>query len=401
MSTGRPYLPFDSLLLRLRQQGFTMGPDVYIRVQELLNAYAAEPGEQHQIRLRYQLGAILSRTEAELRLFYEIFDEYVAEYEAWAESLKPEEEGEEEDVVSSSSFRLRRLLLPLLLSLTPLAVVGWFALRPLPCPEGNVLFQSSLTNSNEQQTLAFQNRSIIRQSTRWTLKPVPRIDSLLWNFGDGALATGNETVHRYESPGSYFPELTIFLSNGCVLHKRENEPLLVREDIFLRPNFSMESSNGGWQFVDNSYFRSPINELVRLWEFGDGSSSEEPSPFHTFPVGRDSFQIRLTLIGQWGNRRDTVSIQKPLSTLPRPTLARRDQDFLDEDISDLLRTQSPQLLALLCGAQFAARLSDPGSHPGLAAQSRPGRSSGPSSPLSSALASGASWSGSFSNQSFL
>ena len=81
MPHSTPYLlPFEGLLKSLHLQGFSIGVDTHLRIQQLLNAWEGEEAQDLQA-LKVQLGVLLARDEEEQQRFYRLFDAYVAQFE--------------------------------------------------------------------------------------------------------------------------------------------------------------------------------------------------------------------------------------------------------------------------------------------------------------------------------
>ncbi|MEA3478434.1 MAG: PKD domain-containing protein, partial [Bacteroidota bacterium] len=115
----------------------------------------------------------------------------------------------------------------------------------------------------------------------------------LWNFGDGNTSAEFEPTHTYGVPGTYM--VTLEVSNdrcsGTVSHNVEILPIM---PIASFADVSPECSPYTVQFVNTSQ-----NATSYFWDFGDGSSSNEENPEHTYYRG-GSFIVRLTAIGPGG-----------------------------------------------------------------------------------------------------
>lgn len=110
------------------------------------------------------------------------------------------------------------------------------------------------------------------------------IISWFWDFGDGNISEEQNPTHEYAEEGIYEVVLEIVTSEGCtsvyVLH------LCVADDGYYegpdcQAMFYFELANdAGTSFAfhdssigDNDYW---------LWDFGDGNSSDEQNPVHTY-----------------------------------------------------------------------------------------------------------------------
>jgi PKD repeat protein len=121
-------------------------------------------------------------------------------------------------------------------------------------------------------------------------------DTIRWDFGDGSEGSSlADPVHVYQSPGVYTVTLTLSGNGG--------------EDTVVSPNFI--------QVVDKvfaGFSASPTQGIAPLavtftnqsqgaydsllWEFGDGSTSTQLNPVHTY--GSGTFSVRLTARGPGG-----------------------------------------------------------------------------------------------------
>lgn len=108
-----------------------------------------------------------------------------------------------------------------------------------------------------------------------------------WEFGDGETSEDQNPTHTYAEPGVYLVELSILTSSGC--ESNISFDICVLEDCPWQGEqdcqalfIPLPDSLGGlgFQFVDLSYASNPIQTWT--WDFGDGETSTEPSPFHEY-----------------------------------------------------------------------------------------------------------------------
>ncbi len=105
------------------------------------------------------------------------------------------------------------------------------------------------------------------------------ISEYLWRFGDGDSASGRNVSHTYTAVGEYEPELEI--THECGVDVMPLPETIVARDVPIA-DYDCPSSVGfapfTYEFVDRS-----VNEPSSwLWEFGDGETSTETSPVHTY-----------------------------------------------------------------------------------------------------------------------
>jgi len=106
-----------------------------------------------------------------------------------------------------------------------------------------------------------------------------RINSWLWDFGDGHTSTSQHPFHQYDSAGTFTVTLTITDEYGCTSSKVVDEAVLVTRPVA--------------DFLVNYPTNCPGNEIVFLsqsqgvalryhWDFGDGHTDSLANPVHTY-----------------------------------------------------------------------------------------------------------------------
>jgi gliding motility-associated-like protein len=120
--------------------------------------------------------------------------------------------------------------------------------------------------------------------------------SYLWNLGDGNTSTVKNAVHSYVNDSFYTIKLVVTDKYGCV-------------DSATRPNyidivtpvadFKMSDSFSTCPPLRVLFTDSSKHAITRLWNFGDGSTSNiiNPSHFYTYP---GSYTVTLTITGPSG-----------------------------------------------------------------------------------------------------
>jgi PKD repeat protein len=180
-------------------------------------------------------------------------------------------------------------------------------------------FSSSVTNGFSPLTVQFND-----SSTNAT--------SLNWDFGDGNNSVERNPVHTYFAKGNYTVNLTANNGNGTnstnaiitVLEKpilrgsmgpsRPSEKLAPDPVPLIPPvaNFNANVTSGyaplTVQFTDLSENVTGLN-----WNFGDGNSSTEQNPMHTYPIA-GNYTVNLTA----NNGNDTNSKTIPINVINIP-----------------------------------------------------------------------------------
>ncbi len=142
-----------------------------------------------------------------------------------------------------------------------------------------------VTNGCEPLTVSFKNFSSGNGNT------------YSWNFGDGTSDNSNNAIHVYEHAGDYAVSLTTVNDKGCSVSKSFNSLI----SVYSKP---------AGQFISNPQIADILTPVVQFqnystnaiyysWDFGDGFSSAEMNPNHTYSdIG--IYNITLILISPLG-----------------------------------------------------------------------------------------------------
>ncbi|MBE7173470.1 MAG: PKD domain-containing protein [Williamsia sp.] len=109
-----------------------------------------------------------------------------------------------------------------------------------------------------------------------------------WEFGDGSVFTGQNPAHIYSDTGRFTVTLTVS-NNGC------KAALKIPDYINIRPPIAIFRDSAGCtnpfarKFIDRS-----IGATGWTWDFGDGTSSTEQNPLHTYAKS-GSYVVKLTV----------------------------------------------------------------------------------------------------------
>ncbi len=116
-------------------------------------------------------------------------------------------------------------------------------------------------------------------------------DSWLWEFGDGASSASQNPSHTYETPGFYDVTLTV--------ENYQGESSTTKEDFIevyepVNANFSGSPRSGAAPLEVNFQDESAGRPETWNWNFGDGNSSEEKNPAHTYQ-NSGTYTVTLTV----------------------------------------------------------------------------------------------------------
>ncbi len=115
--------------------------------------------------------------------------------------------------------------------------------------------------------------------------------SWFWDFGDGNTSTLQNPVHQYAVPGTYSVCLTITTASGtCSSCSSLTVGNYCGATLYLVPDSSNTSAY--------SWFAYPVVSgtapFVYAWDFGDGTTSTQPYPTHTYAVA-GHYNVCLTI----------------------------------------------------------------------------------------------------------
>lgn len=137
-------------------------------------------------------------------------------------------------------------------------------------------------------------------------------DAWTWDFGDGGTSTAQNPIHTYTSAGLFTVNLTVSNSAGFDTLVRTDyinvtssfaptasftgNPVAGYEPLLVRFNDSSSGAITWWQ-----------------WSFGDGTTSAEQNPNHTYSQGH--YSVSLTVSNETGS--DTLTKSDYITVYPR------------------------------------------------------------------------------------
>jgi PKD repeat protein len=141
-----------------------------------------------------------------------------------------------------------------------------------------------------------------------------------WDFGDGSAAfSGRNATHTYATSGLYVAELKVNDSVGRLATSTVNARAWVGSDadsglVLATPALGAAPLEVGFRV---RYTVGPNTSYA--WTFGDGGSSNDSSPVHTF-VQPGTYVVRLNLSApEWGNHSTRLTVRavgaEPLTAL--------------------------------------------------------------------------------------
>lgn len=152
-------------------------------------------------------------------------------------------------------------------------------------------------------TSQHEEGTLIVHFTDVSTSPHPII-SWLWHFGDGGISDDPNPTHIYENPGTYEVCLTIHDDHGCestychhiVIGSNSSE---------CNAAFSTSVDTAGLTVTFTNTSTNTTPNTTYLWTFGDGTSSTDENPVHTYSH-HDNYTVCLIIMDNENNCSDDV-----------------------------------------------------------------------------------------------
>jgi PGF-pre-PGF domain-containing protein len=160
-------------------------------------------------------------------------------------------------------------------------------------------FSASPSSGNAPLNVLFTDKSI--GATSWS-----------WIFGDGSTSTEKDPVHTYSTPGSYRVNLTVSNADGSDSQFETIKVLEKPVPILPTANFSSNPVSG-FAPLEVHFTDTSQNEAGWNWDFGDGYTSTEQNPTHTF-FSAATYTVNLTVSNANGinSKLATITVSEPL-----------------------------------------------------------------------------------------
>ncbi|WP_285657069.1 PKD domain-containing protein, partial [Allomuricauda sp. NBRC 101325] len=144
------------------------------------------------------------------------------------------------------------------------------------------------------------------------------ITSYSWDFGDGGTSTEADPMHTYTAAGSYDAILTVTDADGQT--DNDTVTITVTAVTTSAPPVAVAESDvvGGDLPLEVSFTGSNSTDDVGItsysWDFGDGGTSTEADPVHTYTAA-GSYEASLTVTdgdGQTDSGTLTINVTDPV-----------------------------------------------------------------------------------------
>jgi PKD repeat protein len=163
----------------------------------------------------------------------------------------------------------------------------------------------TVTNLPGADFVGTPTRGISPFTVMFTDKSVGNPTGWTWNFGDGTTSNEQNPSHVYSTSGNqitnnYTVSLTATNAYGADTETKVDYIQVTQTPI---ADFTVSLRQGKAPFVVTFQDLSQGSPSSWAWDFGDGTTSTEQNPTHTYPF-EGSYDVRLTATNQYGS--DTV-----------------------------------------------------------------------------------------------
>ena len=154
------------------------------------------------------------------------------------------------------------------------------------------IFTASTTSGKEPLKVHFMNSSA-GSFTKW-----------LWHFGDGETSKVWNPNHTYNKAGAFTVTLALTGARGTTTC---TQPGLITAYAAPKARFSAVPRSGDAPLQVNFTNESTGIVTSYLWNFGDGTTSTDENPAHTYG-SPGTHKAKLTVYGPGGDGSKTMSI---------------------------------------------------------------------------------------------
>lgn len=133
----------------------------------------------------------------------------------------------------------------------------------------------------------------------FTDQSVNEPETWLWNFGDDQTSNEKNPVHVYQNPGRYTVSLTVTNKAGTDTLVEQNYITVNQAVLPPTADFSGAPREGKAPLTVTFLDLSKNSPKQWYWRFGDGATSEERNPVHTY-AAEGVYTVELTVSNEGG-----------------------------------------------------------------------------------------------------
>lgn len=147
-------------------------------------------------------------------------------------------------------------------------------------------------------------------TVNFTAQEQVNIQSYQWDFGDGQasnVALDFEPTHIYTDPGVFHVALTAITDKGCSF--TNFDAYYIAAHPTPTANFFAEEETVSELSPIITFINYSKNNERNLWDFGDGHTSTDINPTHSFPnFKQESYEVKLVAISH-DNCKDSTNVR--------------------------------------------------------------------------------------------
>jgi PKD repeat protein len=113
-----------------------------------------------------------------------------------------------------------------------------------------------------------------------------------WDFGDGTTSNSNNPIHAFTTPGTYTITLVAENANLC-----QPTDTFTRQVTFQSSKVAaaLSAPGPGCAPFTSHFINQSTNAATYMWDFGDGSTSTEMSPIHTYTTPGE-YEVKIVAV---------------------------------------------------------------------------------------------------------
>jgi len=137
-----------------------------------------------------------------------------------------------------------------------------------------------------------------------------------WDYtSNGTFDNNTQNANTiYPTYGTYSVTLQVISSLGCLSSTTHTVVVNPNPTVVFLVNNACAGSN--FTFANNSTIAANGNLVQNLWSFGDGTTSTQVAPLHSY-VAANTYNITLTETSNFGC---VASVSEPVTAYPKPTI---------------------------------------------------------------------------------
>jgi PKD repeat protein len=166
-----------------------------------------------------------------------------------------------------------------------------------PLPPVATAVDSDLSAPRVNQTVTFSAIAFDRDNPPTKADPSSHL-TYAWDFGDGGTSTAANPTHAFAAGGSKLVKVTVTDADDGLSAQQATVIVVHATNLPPTPKFTQApfrpTAGQNVDFNNNSFdVDDPTASLTYTWDFGDGSTSTQASPSHTYTNAGDYF-VTLT-----------------------------------------------------------------------------------------------------------